>query len=173
MRFLRVSAETPTADLFRDALKRTGLVGVGFALLMTLGTGIVRGVAAAVFFAAFMFLFFAAQAFSQRRSARRRAASGAPPLSAEDRPAYVPGFWPDDAATRWSMRTPQRALVTFATPGVIFGGLLFWRIADHASFVRNVGDGTAAIILVAGPIMLGFSWYYGVRAWTAMRERSR
>lgn len=140
---------------------------------MTLGNGLARGAVAAVFFTAFMFLFFAGQMLSQRRSARRRARDGAPALSAENRPSYVPAFWPDDAVTRWSMRTPRRALVNFAGPGVIFGGLLFWRIADNTSFVRALGEGTSSIILVAGPIMLGFTWYYGVRAWAEMRAPKR
>lgn len=170
LRPLRVTAETPSSELLREALQRAALSGALFAVLMLLGHGIAYAVSAGVGFAVFMGGFFVGEIFWRRQLARRRAATGEPdPPPPSERPAYYPPFWPDDALTRWTMATPRRALVHFAIPGVLFGGLLFWRVADSPSFSTALGEGTGAIVLVAGPLGLGFSWYFGVRAWAALR----
>jgi hypothetical protein len=59
--------------------------------------------------------------------------------------------------------------VSLVVPGLLFGGLLFWRVADASSFTDALGEGTAAVILVAGPVVLGVTWPLGLRAWAAMR----
>lgn len=169
LRPLRITAATPTSELAREALQRATLSGVLFGLLMLLGHGIGYAIGAAVGFALFMGGFFFAEVLWRRQLARRRDALGEPDPVPVDRPSYYPSFWPDDAMTAWTMRTPRRALVSFAIPGVVFGGLFFWRVADSGSFADALGEGTGAVVLVAGPLMLGFCWYFGVRAWAALR----
>lgn len=171
LRPLRITAETLTPELLREALQRAALSGVLFGLLMLLGHGVGYAMLAALVFAVFSGGFFVGEILWRRQLARRREATGDPgPAPAVQRPASLPSFRPDAAMTRWTMRRPRRALVAFAVPGTLFGGLLFWRVADPGSFGDALGAGTASVVLLAGPLVLGSCWHFGVRAWAARRR---
>lgn len=168
LRPLRVTAETPTSVLVREAFQRAAVSAVLFGLFFALGNAFGRAVVAALVFAVVGGAFFLVEILWRRRAARRL--EGAEPVPLLERPSYHPSHWPDDALTHWAMRTPLRALLTFAAPALAAAGLLFWRVADRGSFARTLGDATGDVAFVVAPVALGYCWFFGVRAWTALRD---
>jgi len=167
LRPMDITASTTSQEIWRDAARRGALSGLLFGLLMGAGSGVSQGIAVGVFFGLFMGVFFAWDLARHRRRARK-APQGR--VQHRPRPAYMPSLWHDREADHWSMRTPLRALLTFAIPGTIAAVLLFWRIVSPASFANPDGSSNATLLIVA-PLMLGFCWVFGLRAWRAHRDR--